>query len=159
MNNYISKPVYKKDVIDALKAALRAEKKEISKSDSSSKQAKKYPLDITSAFEKLSSELSQEAALTLTQALIEMLPGKRQELEQAFETDEREAISRFGHGMKSICRMNGLRKLAELATDLEVSAKDLNKPDLGDLIKVIQREMKHAEKDLTDLVQTQSLTV
>ena len=55
--------------------------------------------------------------------------------------------------------MNGLRKLAELATDLEVSAKDLNKPDLGDLIKVIQREIKHAEKDLTDLVQTQSLTV
>ena len=159
MDNYISKPVYKKDVISALEAALGAEKKEISKPDSSLKQAKKYPLDVTSAFEKLSSELSQEAALTLTQALIEMLPGKRQELELAFETDKREAISRFGHGMKSICRMNGLQKLAELSAGLEVSAKDLNKQDLGELIKIIQREMKLAEKDLTELVQIQSSAV
>ena len=74
-----------------------------------------------------------------------MLPGKRQELEQTFETDEREAISRFGHSMKSICRMNGLQELAELTAELEGSAKDLNKQDLGVLIKVIQREMKHAE--------------
>ena len=88
-----------------------------------------------------------------------MLPGKRQELERTFETDERETISRFGHSMKSICRMNGLHELAELTAELEVSAKDLNKQDLEDLIKVIQREIKDAEINLTKLVQTHSLTV
>ncbi|MDG1856345.1 MAG: Hpt domain-containing protein, partial [Verrucomicrobiota bacterium] len=159
MNNYISKPVYKKDVIDTLKAALKTEKSGVSKSNLNSNQTKKYPLDVKSAFEKLCSELSQEAALSLTQALIKMLPSKRQELEQIFETDEREAISRFGHSMKSICRMNGLQELAELTAELEGSAKDLNKQDLEVLIKVIQREIKDAEINLTELVQTHSLTV
>ncbi|MDB4589180.1 response regulator, partial [bacterium] len=157
MDNYISKPIYKKDVIETLKVALQTEKQ--GASNSNSNQTKKYPLDAESAFEKLCSELSKEAALTLTQALIEMLPGKRQELEQIFETDEREAISRFGHSMKSICRMNGLQELAELNAELEGSAKDLNKQDLGVLIKVIQREIKDAEINLTELVQTHSLTV
>lgn len=55
--------------------------------------------------------------------------------------------------------MNGLQKLAELSAGLEVSAKDLNKQDLGELIKIIQREMKLAENDLTDLVQIQSSAV
>ena len=159
MDNYISKPVYKKDVIETLKIALKTEKSGVSKSNFNSDQTKKYPSDAESAFEKLRSELSQEAALTLTQALIEMLPGKRQELERTFETDERETISRFGHSMKSICRMNGLHELAELTAELEVSAKDLNKQDLEDLIKVIQREIKDAEINLTKLVQTHSLTV
>lgn len=159
MNNYISKPVYKKDVIDTLKAALKAEKSGVPKSNLNSNQTKKYPLDAESAFEKLCSELNQEAALTLTKALIKMLPGKGQELEQIFETDEREAISRFGHSMKSICRMNGLQELAELTAELEDSAKDLKKQDLEVLIKVIQREIKYAEKNLTDLIQTHSLTV
>ncbi|MDC0324052.1 ATP-binding protein [Verrucomicrobia bacterium] len=157
MDNYISKPVYKKDVIETLKVALKTEKQ--GASNSNSNQTKKYPLDAESAFEKLCSELSKEAALTLTQALIELLPGKRQKLEQIFETDEREAISRFGHSMKSICRMNGLQELAELNAELEGSAKNLNKQDLGVLIKVIQREIKDAEINLTELVQTHSLTV
>ena len=156
MDNYISKPVYKKDVIDTLDAALKTDESGVSKSNLTSNQSKKYPLNVESAFEKLCSELSLEAALTLTQALIKMLPGKRQELEQTFETDDREAISRIGHSMKSICRMNGLQELAELTAELEVSAKDLKNQDLEVLIKVIQREMKHAEKDLTDLVQAQS---
>ena len=156
MNNYISKPVYKKDVIDTLKAALKNEKPGVSKSNLNSNQTNKYPLDAESAFKKLCSELSLEAALTLTQALIKMLPSKRQELEQIFETDAREAISRFGHSMKSICRMNGLQELAELTAELEYSAKDLKEQDLEVLIKVIQREIKCAEKDLTDLVQTHS---
>ena len=38
MNNYISKPVYKKDVIDTLKAALKNEKPGVSKSNLNSNQ-------------------------------------------------------------------------------------------------------------------------
>lgn len=158
MDDYISKPVYKKDLVDALMFALGAEGKK-SVQDIESGQPVKEALDMKAAFRKLCTELNEETAVALTQSLIEMFPGKSIELNDALHDDNREAMSRFGHSLKSICQMNGLETLAVLSLELEQTAISLDFGELEELVAIIQREMKNAMNDLIDRLASHSHSI
>ena len=158
MDAYISKPVYKKDLVDALKVALGQEQGKQAEENEAG-QSEKFGLDMESAYRKLCSELNEETAVALTQSLIEMLPGKSFDLNEFLQKNDREAISRFGHSLKSISKMNGLTTLAALSLDLEQTAESLDREELEDLVAVTQREIMNAKNDLIDLLSYHSLSI
>ena len=151
MDSYISKPVYKKDLVDALQVAL-GHKQGKQPEASEEGQSEKNGLDMKSAYRKLCSELKEETAIALTQSLIEMLPEKSLDLNESLQKDDRKAISRFGHSLKSISKMNGLTTLAALCFDLEQTAESLDREELEDLVAVTRREIMSAKKDLIILI-------
>lgn len=158
MDAYVTKPVYKKDLHDAIQLALG--NTHFTHPEIDEKRRKEdLPADMESAFRKLHEELSEETAIALTQALIGMLPEKSMDLERFWEQEDREAISRFGHSLKSICLMNGLQTLANLSLELEQNAQSLDLQDLQDLIKVTQREMNQAKNDLIDMITTHAPSI
>jgi HPt (histidine-containing phosphotransfer) domain-containing protein len=158
MDAYITKPVYKKDLHDAIQLALGNTQFTHPEIDEK-RRNENLPADMESAFRKLHEELSEETAIALTQALIGMLPEKVMDLERFWEKEDRVAISRFGHSLKSISLMNGLQTLANLSLELEQNAQSLDLQDLQDLIKVTQREMNQAKNDLIDMITTHAPSI
>ena len=158
MDAYVTKPVYKEDLHKAIQMALGSN--QVPESEIDEKRRKEnLPADMESAFRKMHEELSEETAIALTQALIGMLPEKNMELERFWRQEDREAISRFGHSLKSVCLMNGLQRLAHLSLELEQNAELLDLQDLQDLIKVTQREMNQAKNDLTEMITTHAPSI
>jgi PAS domain S-box-containing protein len=117
MNHYLVKPVG----LEELKSAIECDD-EAPAPDSDSLQREDENRHLRTTVLNLGNDLGCEEVAALIQDFLTEIPGRVAELKELVDRQEREGIRRQAHGLVGSCLPLGLRRVGELARELEQHA-------------------------------------
>ena len=85
---------------------------------------------------KIITQFVQDASGTVTQ------------LQNALDSEDRDALTKTAHGLKGICRNIGVQQLAELAFAMEQQSRHDSFEQLGNQFAIMGQELAEVQKAL-----------
>ncbi len=124
MNHYLVKPVG----LNELKSAIEADEA-VPPPDFDSNRREDEIRHLRTTVESLGNDLGREEVSALIHDFLAELPGKVAELKELVDRQENEGIRRQAHGLVGSCLPLGLRRVGELARELEQRAETGSRTD------------------------------
>lgn len=144
MDEYLSKPVHSKKLIQTISQLLNKQEKESALFKKASPPKKM--IDINYALTLVGNDT--DLLLTSCNAIIKFLPQKLTKLNQAVLGKETQRITRLAHSIKTAAKSVGAKKVAEIALTIEEAGNIDQNPKIA---KMIQPLGVHVQKMLDEL--------
>ena len=148
MNDYLSKPVQKEHLQSMLDKWIRGAKAAKAVTETPMAIEKAVDPDVLESLRELGGEEDPGLFAELVEIFLDDTPQRMQQIQDAIENDDAEALGAAAHALKSSCANLGALALADLFKELEFAGRDQDLDRAGPLVRRSTEEYGRVEEEL-----------